>query len=135
MTTTTTLPLHNRLVLVALATDAGQRLMPGLCALRYSGRRSGRPVILPVGHAIVGDDVVVLVGRPETKRWWHNFRGGHAVEVLLGNVWHTGRGEVVLADRLEYPRLLAIYRQAHRYTSADTTDPVVHVRLHRAPRT
>jgi hypothetical protein len=124
--TTPTVPAHNRWVLRALSTDTGRRILPGLCGLRYIGRRSGRTVVLPVAHAACGTDVMALVGHPKDKRWWRNFTGGHPAELLLDGRWRQARGEVVGPDRIEYPRLLAGYRAAHPHTSARTTDPIVH---------
>lgn len=128
MTTATapTMPAHNRWVLRALDTDIGRRMLPGLCALRYIGRRTGRTVTLPVAYAACGTDVMVLVARATTKRWWLNFRGGHPARLLVDGRWRAARGEVVGPDRVEYPRLVAGYRAAHPRTSARTTAPVVH---------
>lgn len=120
------MPAHNRWVLQALHTGTGRRLLPGLCGLRYTGRRTGRTVVLPVAHALRGTDLMVLVARSETKRWWRNFHGGHSADLLIDGRWREARGEVVTADRVEYPRLLAGYRAAHPHTSARTTEPIVH---------
>jgi hypothetical protein len=131
---TTTIQTHrvpavNRLVLDLLATAWGRRLLPGLTVLRFTGRRSGQPVTLPVAYAAAGTDVMVLVGRSAAKRWWRNFRGGHPVELLLDGRWRHAVGEVVTADRVEYPRLLAAYRATHGHISADTREPIVHIVL------
>lgn len=123
---TPTVPAHNRWVLRALCNDTGRRILPGLCGLRYTGRHTGRTVVLPVAYAACGTDVMVLVGHAETKRWWRNFHGGHPARLLIDGRWRTARGEVVGPDRIEYPRLLAGYRAAHPHTSAQTTEPIVH---------
>jgi hypothetical protein len=117
---------HNRVVLRALTTDVGQRLFGRLCALRYTGRRTGRTVTPPVGFAACGTDVMVLVGHADIKQWWHNFRGGHPAELFIDGRWRPARGEVVECDRLEYPRLLTGYRAAHPHVSRHTSDPIVH---------
>jgi hypothetical protein len=122
-------PAVNRLALAMLRTTTGRLLLPGLTALRFAGRRSGDPIVLPVSYAIAGTDVMVLVGRSGEKRWWRNFRGGHAVEVLLDGRWRAGVGEVVTAGQLEYPRLLAGYRTEHHQVPAGTNEPIIHIRL------
>jgi F420H(2)-dependent quinone reductase len=122
-------PVADRLVLAMLSTATGRRLLPGLSALRFTGRRSGQPVVLPVARAAAGTDVMVLVGRSAAKRWWRNFRGGHPVEVLVDGRWRHAVGETVTAERLEYPRLLAAYRATHHHTPADTREPIVHIVL------
>ena len=119
-------PAHNRWVLRALANEVGQRLLLRLCGLRYTGRRTGRPVTLPVAYAVCGTDVMVLVGHAATKQWWRNFRGGHPAELFIDGHWRPARGEVVEPGRLEYPRLLAGYRAAHPHVSVRTTEPIVH---------
>jgi hypothetical protein len=127
------MPTHNRWVLRALTTDVGQRLFRLLCGLRYTGRYTGRPVALPVAYAACGTDVMVLVGRAATKRWWRNFRGGHPAELLIAGEWRPALGEVVEHDRVEYPRLLAGYRAAHTHVPASTTEPIVHFVLTSPP--
>jgi len=119
-------PAHNRLVLTALATDVGRRVLQRMCAVRYTGRRSGRTVILPVAYALCGTDVMVLVGNATAKQWWRNFDGGHPAEVLIDGRWLSARGEAVGPDRLEYPRLLAAYRAAHPHVPRATNEPIVH---------
>jgi hypothetical protein len=119
-------PAANRWVLRALAIDAGRRLLPRLCAVRYTGRRTGRTVMMPVAYAACGTDVMVLVGHAMSKQWWRNFCGGHPAELFVDGRWRQARGEVVACDRVEYPRLLAGYRAAHPHVSARTTEPIVH---------
>jgi hypothetical protein len=119
-------PAGTRWVLKALANEFSQRLLPSLCALRYTGRRTGRSITLPVAYAICGTDVMVLVGHATTKAWWRNFRGGHPAELLIDRRWLRARGEVVDHGRIEYPRLLAAYRAAHPHVSKHTTEPIVH---------
>jgi hypothetical protein len=63
--------------------------------LRFTGARTGQPVALPVMYAQRGDQLVVLVGGPDRKRWWRNFTRPHPVRVLLRGVIRTGVGHVV----------------------------------------
>lgn len=71
-------------------------MLSGSTALvRYTGRRSGRQVVTPVQYAPLGDDVVILVGRPETKTWWRNFRHDRALEVLVRREWLPMVGRAV----------------------------------------
>lgn len=53
----------------------------------YTGRRSGRQIVTPTQYARSGDDVIVLVGRPESKTWWRNFSTDGDIDVLLQRRW------------------------------------------------
>lgn len=55
--------------------------------IRYTGRRSGRTLTTPTQYVRDGDDVVILVGRPETKTWWRNFLSDRDVDILATGHW------------------------------------------------
>lgn len=55
--------------------------------IRYTGRRSGRTITTPVQYVHTGDDVLVLVGRSETKTWWRNFSSDRPLDVLVRGRW------------------------------------------------
>lgn len=55
--------------------------------VRYKGRRSGREFITPTQYVKRGEDVIILVGRPEAKTWWRNFTTEHGVDVLVARQW------------------------------------------------
>ena len=79
--------------------------------VRYTGRRSGRTFTTPTQYARDGDDVVILVGRPDTKRWWRNFTGGADLDLLLAGTWVPMRAEAVLGGERpeEVAALLGTY--------------------------
>ena len=64
--------------------------------VRYTGRRSGRTVSTPTQYVRRGDEVIILVGRPQTKTWWRNFRHEHELEVLIRRRWIPMAGRVVV---------------------------------------
>jgi hypothetical protein len=64
--------------------------------IRYTGRRSGRTVTTPTQYARHGDDVVILVGKPETKTWWRNFRDDRDLDVLVQGTWRPMTGRAVV---------------------------------------
>ncbi|MEZ5138203.1 MAG: hypothetical protein R2711_05405 [Acidimicrobiales bacterium] len=74
-------------------------------------RRSGRQFQTPVQWAGDERELVIFVARHGAKRWWRNFDGGHAVDVLVGRRWRPMQGEVVrgLDDPAGTDRLLACY--------------------------
>jgi F420H(2)-dependent quinone reductase len=85
-----------------LRTPALRRLADHQVAeLQFTGTRTGRLVRLPVMYAQRGDQLVILVGGPERKRWWRNFTRPHPVRVLLRGVPRTGIGHVVGVGRAE----------------------------------
>ncbi len=63
--------------------------------IRYRGRRSGRQITTPVQYAVDGDGLVILVGRPQTKRWWRNFGDERDLEVLVRRAWVPMTGRAV----------------------------------------
>ncbi|MEP7113739.1 MAG: nitroreductase/quinone reductase family protein [Ilumatobacteraceae bacterium] len=64
------------------------RLLSGSTDLiRYRGRRTGRKIMMPTQYAECGSDIVILVGRPETKTWWQNFRTDRNLDLLIRGRW------------------------------------------------
>lgn len=64
------------------------RLLSGSTDLvRYTGRRSGREIITPTQYVRRDGDVIILVGHPEKKTWWRNFRTDGDIDVLLRRRW------------------------------------------------
>ncbi|WP_345892120.1 hypothetical protein [Mycolicibacterium sphagni] len=82
----------------------------GLTTIRYTGRRSGRNVELPVGYRRKGGDILIGVAMPDGKKWWRNFTGdGAPLTILLAGVERPGhavatrdaRGRVTVTVRLD----------------------------------
>lgn len=119
-------------LLAALRSPVG-RLLAGMCELRFVGRASGRDIALPVQCARDGTRLVVYVGRSGTKRWWRNFRGGHAVRVRVGRVVHAGRGRVVDVDDPDRAWAERVYAGSHRKVVVVPDDPLLIVDLPAAP--
>ena len=67
--------LVNPVVRALLCSPAHRMLSGSLLLLDYTGRRSGRRYVLPVGYARAGagGDLIVVVGQHATKTWWRNF--------------------------------------------------------------
>jgi len=86
--------------------------------VRYTGRRSGRSFTTPTQYVRRVDDVVILVGRPETKSWWRNFRDEHPLEVLIRRQWLAMTGRVV--GGADEPEIIAPLLDAYlqRFPSA-----------------
>jgi len=64
--------------------------------VRYLGRRSGATFTTPTQYASRNGGIIIMVGTPERKQWWRNFRGGHDLEVLLRGQWVPMRGTAIV---------------------------------------
>lgn len=92
----------NRVVAGVLQSPIHGLLSGSTDLIRYTGRRSGRQITTPTQYARVGDDVVILVGHPERKVWWRNFREEGPIEVLLQRRWQPRSARAVVgADEPE----------------------------------
>ncbi len=127
-TTSARPPLGNRVVLALLSSPL-HVLLPGLCELRFTGRRSGRLVVLPAQYGRAADRVVICVGRSGGKRWWRNFRTAHPVEVRVHRVLSHGVGRVVDPADQDRPDAERIYRAAQPRNPVTDRDPLVVIDL------
>jgi hypothetical protein len=77
-------------VVIALLTSPLHRVMSGSTAvIRYHGRKSGREISTPVQYVRDGEDVLILVGRPQSKTWWRNFESERDIDILVQGTWKT----------------------------------------------
>jgi hypothetical protein len=120
--------MGNRVMLIVLRSPLG-RLLGGLCALEFAGRRTGRTVRLPVQYAREGDQVAVYVGRSIGKRWWRNFTEPHPVRVSAGGRTFAGTGRLALPGNPDRTAAERIYRQRHPKVAPATHDPLVLIDL------
>ena len=88
--------LGNRIVQWLLQSPAHRVLSGSTDLVRYQGRRSGRTIITPTQYATSGDDLVILVGRPDTKTWWRNFRDRNDIDVLVKGSWRAMTARAVV---------------------------------------
>lgn len=115
-------------VVRALLRSPLQVVLGGVCELRFAGRRTGRPVALPVQYARDGDRLVVHVGRPAGKTWWRNVVDAYPIEVRVDGVDRRGTARVVLSGEPDRDLLEAIYHR--RQPRADMAeDPLVVIDL------
>ena len=99
-------------VVAAVLRSPLHRLLSGSTDLiRYRARQSGKEVTTPTQYAQRGDEVVILVGRPESKTWWRSFRTDHDLEVLIRGSWVPMTGRAVVGCRRARHRrpLLDVY--------------------------
>ena len=77
---------------------------------------------------------MIMVGRPETKTWWRNFRQRHDLDVLLQGSWVAASGRAVLgSEDPEMTRsLLDVYAQRFPKAMRDSSGASVEERAGRA---
>jgi hypothetical protein len=87
----------NHAVLPVAASHRLNRMTGGrMTVVRYTGRRSGRAVSLPVAYRSERERLVIDVALPEKKTWWRNFTGdGAPLTVRLDGVDRPGQGLAV----------------------------------------
>ena len=88
--------IGNRLIRAVLESPAHGLLSGSTDVVHYQGRRSGKTFSTPTQYARSGDDVVILVGHPESKTWWRNFREDRDLDVLIRGRWLPMVGRAVL---------------------------------------
>jgi len=77
---------------------------------------------------------VILVGRPETKTWWRNFRHEHDVDLLLQGRWVAATGRAVLGSEEpdEVLSLLDAYGREFPRATRDSNAASLDERVRRA---
>ncbi|WP_157535191.1 hypothetical protein [Nocardia inohanensis] len=110
-------------MLMALRLPTGLRHAVG--ELRYTGRRSGRNIALPVSVVRTEESVIIRVGEAEAKNWWRNFRAPHPASIRVDGRWLSGTGHVVAPGTLEHEQIEAVYQGAHPRAQLSATDPYV----------
>lgn len=118
--------LGNRIVAAVLRSPLHRVASKALAVVRYSGRRSGRQFATPVQYAERGNEVIILVGRPQSKTWWRNFAHDHELDVLIGGRWRPMTARAIVGA--EEPdtviplvdAYLARFPKAARSLSGDT---------------
>lgn len=90
----------------------GRRLGRRLAVLRYRGRRTAEAHDLVVQYVRDGDQVWIVPGQPERKRWWRNLLEPQRVDVWLAGSHLSGVGRVMRRDTdgLELTKALDAYR-------------------------
>jgi deazaflavin-dependent oxidoreductase (nitroreductase family) len=98
-----------------------------LLLLEYRGKTSGRLHRLPVQYVEHEDEIVVVVGSPDRKRWWRNLRPEAPVRILRRGQWLSAHAYVLegdvdaIAPRLE--RYLKQFPRAARYQGLAADEP------------
>ena len=103
--------IGNSVVKAVLRSPLHRMLSGSTDVIRFTGRRSGREITTPTQYASVGDDLVIMVGRPASKLWWRNFSQPRDLDVLVRGTWRSMRGRAILGA--EEPETVAPLLQAY----------------------
>jgi nitroimidazol reductase NimA-like FMN-containing flavoprotein (pyridoxamine 5'-phosphate oxidase superfamily) len=98
-----------------------------LAVLQLRGRKTGRRITLPVQYAWNRSMIVVVPGRPETKRWWRNLADERPVRLLVRGIWLDGTGKVLTVGDEEYTSARSAYAQRWHSNALPAGAPVVRV--------
>ncbi|WP_406047155.1 hypothetical protein [Kribbella sp. NBC_00889] len=123
--------LRNRLVLRALDSALATHLPTGLIAIRYTAHNGAR-IVLPVQAVRHDRHLAVLVGEPDTKRWWRHFVGQAALEIFVDGQWTTGRAAIKVGASTAVANL---YAEAHHGVSLTYNSVLLSIVLDSAPDT
>jgi hypothetical protein len=119
----------NRAVELLLRSPAHRLASGSLDVIRYQAPRSGSTVSTPTQYAEDAGQIVILVGRPETKTWWRAFRSPHPLEILVRGRWLAMTGSLVDVERepAEVAHLLDVYTAKFPRASKGVGDDVMFV--------
>jgi len=124
---------HSRVVLAVLGSPTHRLLDRSLVTLRLRGAVSGRVFEMPAMYATDRAGMVILPGRPDTKRWWRNLRRPAAMEVLLRGSWRPAVGVVLQPGAAGYDDAVATYSRRWPRVRAVGTGPVVRIGVQETP--
>jgi hypothetical protein len=96
--------LVNPVLAPVLRSPAG-RLLGGLAVLTYTGRQTGRLHQLVCQVRADRRELLVVVERPQEKRWWRNFRTPAPVDVWVRGHRHAGTAQAELLDSTTVVRI------------------------------
>jgi deazaflavin-dependent oxidoreductase (nitroreductase family) len=88
---------YNPIMIWLLRSSFHKMLSGSIALLTVTGRKSGRPIEVPVNYIRDGKTLWVVSDRK--RIWWRNLTGGAALSVMLARKTKHARGEVILHDK------------------------------------
>jgi len=119
----------NRIVLAVLHTPLRFLLDPGICELSFTGRKTGKPIRLPVIYARGGETVAVLVGDAVHKTWWRNFSTPGPIDVRIKAGTHHGTAVLARAGSDDFAQGIGLYTRRFRDMSFEPGDRLLVIKL------
>jgi len=125
--------LGNRLVTLILRSPAHRLMSGAVLLLTFRGRRSGRWFTTPVQYARADECTLIVVpGRAELKRWWHNLRIEAPVRLRLAGKDVDATAEAIEDDTARVSTALRAYlerfERARRSLAGQRVVVLVHLR-------
>lgn len=102
--------VFNAIVTAILRSPLHALIGPGAAVLTLRGRKSGRPISVPVSVIQVGDALLIVSFKSRT--WWRNLRGGASISLRWKGHDHTAMAHVIEDDPGVADALLARVRAA-----------------------
>lgn len=100
----------NPVVVRILSSRIHAVLSGSTAVIRFRGRKTGRSYATPVNYVLCDDDLYVVPGHHEQKRWWRNLLIPSDVEVVIRGRIVRGRAMVLAeGDGARYEEALGGY--------------------------
>jgi hypothetical protein len=118
--------LINPVVRAILRSPLHRMLSGSVLALTYTGRRSNRRYVLPVMYAAGADELIVIVGEPESKTWWRNFDGKpRRISVRLHGREQDADARLLTVGTQAHGQALSVYQRRFPKALIEPTVPIV----------
>jgi hypothetical protein len=92
----------NPLIKPILNTSFHYLLSSRLVLMRFTGRKSGKTFVTPVGYTAFDDTVVITLTETHNRNWWRNFREPWPMEIKLKGQWLQGEAVWIAPGCDEY---------------------------------
>ncbi len=73
-----------------------------LVLLKFTGRKSGKEFVTPVGYSKFGDTILIGLTETHNRNWWRNYREPWPMMLKHKGRWLEGEGLVVVPGSEEY---------------------------------
>jgi hypothetical protein len=116
----------NPVVCWVLRSRAHRLLSRSMLVLEYTGRRSGRRLVLPVMYASLGSNLVVVAGQHQAKNWWRNFgTEAQGVTATVKGVPRRVTARRLLPDADGRTEAMSAYKDGFPRAVLEATAPVL----------
>ncbi|MEP6987895.1 MAG: nitroreductase/quinone reductase family protein [Chloroflexota bacterium] len=105
-------PAMNRMLSILLRLPVLHHLLSNMILLiSFTGQKSGKHYVTPVGYQRQGSKVIILTKR--FRQWWHNFEQSAPVELRIEGCDYQGQATVLTDVETMIP-IIAHFLESHR---------------------